>query len=195
MDRFSFVARKQRIFDGIHNRRKMDGGKKPQAKTGSKERNFWFSHFWFGRIFEKSVLTEKVEKISPTHPRRFALQSGPPSFGLGAGNRGAIRGFSSFFRASEKKLKSKFPGNSSGKVSSFGEFWVSHFVLGFLDPRSKKIPNRGPRRGSIRFGWEPEWRRTTTNVERAFLIHRMNRSSFVARKQRIFADPRLATNN
>ena len=48
---------------------------------------------------KKSVLTEKVEKISPTHPRRFALQSGPPSFGLGAGNRGAIRGFSSFFRA------------------------------------------------------------------------------------------------
>ena len=72
--------------------------------------------------FEKSVLTEKVEKISPTHPRRFALQSGPPSFGLGAGNRGAIRGFSSFFRASEEKLKSKFPGNFSGEISSFGEF-------------------------------------------------------------------------
>ena len=49
---------------------------------------------------EKSVLTEKVEKISPTHPRRFAPQSGPPFFGLGAGNRGAIRGFSSLFRAS-----------------------------------------------------------------------------------------------
>ena len=45
MFRSSFVARKQRIFDGIHNHRTMDGGKNPQAKTEPKERNFWFLTF------------------------------------------------------------------------------------------------------------------------------------------------------
>ena len=109
---------------------------------------------------KKSVLTEKVGKISPTHPRRFALQSGPPFFGLGAGNRGAIRGFSSLFEASPEKLESRFPGILiSGKISIVEDFRVSHFVLGFLDPRSK-FPQPRTTKGfdSVRVGT-----RITTN--------------------------------
>ena len=40
INRSSFVARKQRIFDGIQTHRDMDGGKNRQAKTEPKERNF-----------------------------------------------------------------------------------------------------------------------------------------------------------
>ena len=47
----------------------MDGGKKPRAKTESKERNFWFSHFWFGRISQKIGSDRKKWKkfLPPTH--------------------------------------------------------------------------------------------------------------------------------
>ena len=62
MFRSSFVARKQRIFDGIHNRRKMDGGKNPQAKTEPKERNFCFLTFGSAGFPRKSVLAEKKWK-------------------------------------------------------------------------------------------------------------------------------------
>ena len=147
------------FFHGIHNHRTMDGGKNPQAKTEPKERNFWFSHFLARQDFSRKIGPdrEKVEKISPTHPRRFALHCGPPYFGLGAGNRGAIRGFSSLFGASPEKLESRFPG-----ISNFREdldhrrFSSFSFRSGISRSEIEIFPNRGPRRGSIRFGWEPE---------------------------------------
>ena len=71
---------------------------------------------------------EKSENISPTHPRRVALRSGPPLFGLGAGDRGAIRGFLSSFLSFSGEIRTeisrkfdipekfdhrmRFPGNS-----------------------------------------------------------------------------------
>ena len=49
-----------------------------------------------------------------------------------------VWGFSSLFEASPEKLESRFPGILiSGKISIIEDFRVSHFVLGFLDPRSK----------------------------------------------------------
>ena len=153
IDRSSFVARKQRIFDGIHNHRTMDGGKNPQAKTEPKERNFCFLTFGSAGFPRKSVLTEKKWKNFSHPPTPFALQCGPPSFGLGAGNRGAIRGFSSFFRASKRDSNRSF-SEISEKFRASKKF---EFLISFWDfsIRDRKFPNRGPRRGSNRFGWKP----------------------------------------
>ena len=71
MFRSSFVARKQRIFDGIHNHRTMDGGKNPQAKTEPKERNFCFLTFGSAGFSRKSVLTEKKWKNFSHPPTPF----------------------------------------------------------------------------------------------------------------------------
>ena len=126
------------LFYGIHNHRTMDGGENPQANTEPKERNFWFSHFLVRQDFSRKIGPdrEKVEKISPTHPRRFALHCGPPYFGLGAGNRGAIRGFSSF---SEPQRETQI------EISGiFGKFRASRkfeFLISFWDfsIRDRKI--------------------------------------------------------
>ena len=91
MFRSSFVARKQRIFDGIHNHRTMDGGKNPQAKTEPKERNFWFSHFWFGRIFQKIGSGRKKWK------KFVCLLRAPfPFQNFGGGSWGFVQGVCAF---------------------------------------------------------------------------------------------------
>ena len=81
-----------------------------KLRRNRKKEIFGFLTFLARQDFSRKIGPdrEKVEKISPTHPRRFALQCGPPYFGLGAGNRGAIRGFSSLFQSLKEKPKSRF---------------------------------------------------------------------------------------
>ena len=163
----------------------MDGGKNPRSKTEPKERNFRYSTFGSAGFFRKSVLTEKSGKNFSHPPTPFCAPSGPPLFGLGAGDHGAIRGFSflswslSGEARSQISRKFKFRGNLPSKIF---ELLIRS---GISRSEIEFFPTEGPRRGSDRFGWEPERRRTTTK-SREFLIHRIDRPSFVARKQRLF---------
>ena len=127
-----------------------------------------------------------MEKISPTHPRRFALQSGPPLFGLGAGGLGATRGFLFFSRASEKKFELRFSGISifPGRNLSSKKFFEFLFRSGISRSEIEFLPTEEHEGVRIGSGGNPK-RRTMTK-SRKFLIHQINRSSFVARKQRIF---------
>ena len=167
----------------------MDVGKNPQAKTEPKERNFWFSHFLARQDFSRKIGPdrEKVEKISPTHPRRFALHCGPPYFGLGAGNRGAIRGFSSLFGASPEELESKFPGILNFR-EDFDHRRISSFSFrsGISRSEIENFPTEDHEGVQIGSGGNPDNNERRRELREFFLIHRMFRSSFVARKQRIF---------
>ena len=60
------------------------------------------------------------------------------------------------------------------------------FVLGFLDPRSNLFPTEDHEGVRIGSGGNPNNEERRRSRE-SFLIHQIDRSSFVARKQRIFA--------
>ena len=110
-----------------------------KLRRNRKKEIFGFLTFLARQDFSRKIGPdrEKVEKISPTHPRRFALHCGPPYFGLGAGNRGAIRGFSSFFRASKRDSNRDFR-NFSEKFRASRKF---EFLISFWDfsIRDRKI--------------------------------------------------------
>ena len=85
-------------------------------------------------------------------PRAKGLQS----LRLGIFFSGFVWGFSFLFGASQEKFELEFPGNSiSGKICSSKIF---EFLIrsGISRSEIEFIPNRGPRRGSNRFGREPE---------------------------------------
>ena len=95
--------------------------------------------------------------------------------------------FFSFRELLRRNSNSEFPGNSifPGRNLSSKKFSNFFFVLGFLDPRSNFSQPRNTKEfESVRVGTR---KRRTMTKSRKFLIHQINRSSFVARKQRIFA--------
>ena len=125
-----------------------------KLRRNRKKEIFGFLTFWLGRIFpEKSVLTEKKWKkfLPPTHAVLRSIVGRP----ISALERGIAERLGAFllFQSLKEKLKSRFP-------EFFGKFRASRkfeFLISFWDfsIRDRKFPNRGPRRGSNRFGWKP----------------------------------------
>ena len=130
-----------------------------------RKKNFWritFVTWWFGRILSsKSVLTEekKVEIFSNSPTPGLRSSAGHLSFGLGAGDRGAIRGFS-FFSSLLEGIRAQIPGNF-GFPEEFAHRGKTRipFRSGISRSETNFFPNGDHGGVQLGFGWEPDHQR------------------------------------